>query len=79
MEHLRLLLTMVLSMARTRADSSGPGELQEDSGLGLYRAPEEGVNIMGAGAAASVHSVDLEKKVSLQWIECSLSMFLSFK
>lgn len=78
MEHLRLLLTMVLSMARTRADASGPGELQEDSGLGLYRAPEEGVN-MGAGAAASVHSVDLEKKVSLQWIECSLLMFISFK
>lgn len=59
MEHLRLLLTMVMSMARTRAD---PGEWQEDSGLGLYRSPEEGVAV-GAGAAASVHSVDLEKKV----------------
>lgn len=65
MEHLRLLLPMVLSMARTRADAAGPGEWQEDSGLGLYRAPEEGVN-MGAGAAAAAQSVDLEKKVSLE-------------
>ncbi len=71
MEHLRLLLPMVLSMARTRADSSGPGEWQEDSGLGLYRAPEEGVN-MGAGAAASVPSVDIEKKVSLNGLFGSL-------
>lgn len=65
MEHLRLLLPMVLSMVRTRADASGPGEWQEDSGLGLYRAPEEGVNT-GTGAAASGQSVDLEKKVSLK-------------
>lgn len=62
MEHLRLLLPMVLSMSRTRVDASGPGEWQEDSGLGLYRAPEEGAS-MGAAAAASVQSVDLEKKV----------------
>ncbi len=56
---------MVLSMTRPRADASGSGEWQEDSGLGLYRAPEEGVS-MGAAAAASGQSVDLEKKVSLK-------------
>ncbi|XP_074545931.1 TNF receptor-associated factor 2 [Halichoeres trimaculatus] len=72
MEHLRLLLSMVMSMARTRADP-GPGEWQEDSGLGLYRSPEEGVAV-GAGAAASVHSVDLEKKVkALENIVCVLN------
>lgn len=64
MEHLHLLLPMVLSLTRTRAEVSDSGEWQEDSGLGLYRAPEEGVNV-GAGAAASVHAVDLEKKVRL--------------
>lgn len=72
MEHLRLLLPMVLSMARVRADAPGTGEWQEDSGLGLYRAPEEGVNMATAGAAASAQPVDLEKKVSLRLIECSL-------
>lgn len=65
MEHMRLLLPIVLSLTRTRAEVSDSGEWQEDSGLGLYRAPEEGVN-MGAGAAASVHAVNLEKKVSLK-------------
>lgn len=64
MEHLRLLLPMVLSLTRTRGEAPGSGEWQEDSGLGLYRAPEEGANV-GAGAAASVHAVDLEKKVSV--------------
>lgn len=64
MEHLRLLLPMVLSMTRTRADAAAHGEWQEDSGLGLYRAPEEGVT-MGSGAAASMQSVDVDKKVSL--------------
>lgn len=54
---------MVLSLTRTRAEVSDSGEWQEDSGLGLYRAPEEGV--VGAGAAASVHAMDLEKKVRL--------------
>lgn len=74
MEHLRLLLHMVLSMARTQAtavDTAAAAamatigdEWQEDSGLGLYRAPEEGATA-GACAAASIHSVSLEKKVSL--------------
>ncbi|KAM9735132.1 TNF receptor-associated factor 2 isoform 1-T3 [Menidia menidia] len=69
MEHLRLLLPTVLSMVRTRADGSGSGEWQEDSGLGLYRAPDE-----GSGAAASSQSVDLEKKVSaLENIVCVLN------
>lgn len=73
MEHLRLLLHMVLSMARTHADATttataGVGEWQEDSGLGLYRAPEEGAGA-GAGAAASIHPISLEKKVSPVWVE----------
>lgn len=77
MEHLRLLLHMVLSMARTHADATttpaGVGEWQEDSGLGLYRAPEEGAGA-GAGAAASIHPVSLEKKVSPGWLErCFMS------
>lgn len=63
MEHLRLLLPMVLSMTRSRSEASGAGEWQEDSGLGLYRAPEE-----GSGAAASTNSTDLEKKVSLSFL-----------
>lgn len=65
MEHMRLLLPIVLSLTQTRTEVSDSGEWQEDSGLGLYRAPEEGVN-MGAGAAASVHAVDLEKKARLK-------------
>ena len=72
MEHLRLLLPMVLSMAKPSAEASGPGEWQEDSGLGLYRAPEEGVT-MGAGAAASTQSVDLEKKVSFNRFDALLN------
>ncbi|XP_033844997.1 TNF receptor-associated factor 2 [Periophthalmus magnuspinnatus] len=70
-EHLRLLLPMVLSMVRTRVDAAGLCEWQEDSGLGLYRAPEEGVSM---GASASVHSVDLDKKVTaLENIVCVLN------
>ncbi|KAM9306873.1 TNF receptor-associated factor 2 isoform 1-T2 [Pholidichthys leucotaenia] len=69
MEHLRLLLPMVLSMSRTRLEAPGSGEWQEDSGVGLYRAPEE-----GTGAATPVHSVSLEKKVSaLENIVCVLN------
>ncbi|XP_069028050.1 TNF receptor-associated factor 2 [Embiotoca jacksoni] len=69
-EHLRLLLPMVLSVARTRPEPAGPGEWQEDSGLGLYRAPEEGASL-GGGAAAPV---GFEKKVSaLESIVCVLN------
>uniref|UniRef100_A0A3Q2D6Z1 TNF receptor-associated factor n=1 Tax=Cyprinodon variegatus TaxID=28743 RepID=A0A3Q2D6Z1_CYPVA len=68
MEHLRLLLPMVLSMTRTQTDALGSGEWQEDSGLGLYRAPEE-----GSGAAAAPPA-DLEKKViALENIVCVLN------
>ncbi|TNN73795.1 TNF receptor-associated factor 2 [Liparis tanakae] len=68
MEHLRLLLPMVLSMSRTRAEAPGQGEWQEDSGLGLYRAPEEGA-ATETGAAASMQSVDVEKKANQEKIE----------
>ncbi|XP_005803805.1 TNF receptor-associated factor 2 isoform X1 [Xiphophorus maculatus] len=69
MEHLRLLLPMVLTMTHPRSEALGSGELQEDSGLGLYRAPEE-----GDGAAAAAQPVDLEKKViALENIVCVLN------
>ncbi|MEQ2291908.1 hypothetical protein AMECASPLE_017679 [Ameca splendens] len=69
MEHLRLLLPMVLSMTRTQSEALGSGEWQEDSGFGLYRAPEE-----GNGAAASTQPVDMEKKVNaLENIVCVLN------
>lgn len=55
-----MLLPLVLSVSRTGAEAPGVGEWQEDSGVGLYRDPNE-----GAGAITSVHSVDLEKKVSV--------------
>ena len=75
MEHLRLLLAMVLSLLRPRAEAPGPGEWQEDSGLGLYRAPEEGGSAgAGAGAGAGA-SVSLETKVGHC---CSLECFKSF-
>lgn len=64
MEHLRLLLPAVLSVARVRSEAPALGEWQEDSGLGLYRAPEEGASV-GGGATASTHSPDVEKKVRL--------------
>ncbi|KAL1274435.1 hypothetical protein QQF64_027249 [Cirrhinus molitorella] len=48
MEHLRLMLS-VLSSVRLRAE--GGGEWQEDSGLGLYRGPEDAPPA-GAHAAA---------------------------
>ncbi|XP_063334555.1 TNF receptor-associated factor 2 [Pelmatolapia mariae] len=69
MEHLRLLLPLVLSATRARAEGSGAGEWQEDSGVGLYRDPNE-----GAGPTTSVQSVDLEKKVNaLENIVCVLN------
>lgn len=72
-EHLRLLLPMVPSMVRARADTPGLEEWQEVSGLGLYRAPEEGA-LMGASASSSVQSVDLDKKVTaLENIVCVLN------
>lgn len=70
MEHLRLLLPMVLSLTKTSTETSGPGEWQDDAGLGLYRAPEEGA-AMGIGAGAA-QSVDLEKKVNLSRFDALL-------
>ncbi|XP_077354730.1 TNF receptor-associated factor 2 [Festucalex cinctus] len=67
MEHLRLLLPMVVSVARPRAEAPGPNEWQEDSGLGLYRAPEE-------GASSPTPPPDLDKKVkALENIVCVLN------
>lgn len=73
MEHLRLLLPLVLSATRARSEGSGAGEWQEDSGVGLYRDPNE-----GAGPMTSVQSVDLEKKVSLSRFDvaCNHSVHL---
>ncbi|XP_067294026.1 TNF receptor-associated factor 2 isoform X1 [Pseudorasbora parva] len=51
MEHLRLMLG-VLSSVRLRAE--GAGEWQEDSGLGLYRGPEDAPPV---GADAAAHNV----------------------
>lgn len=74
MEHLRLLLPMVLTMSRTRAEASGPGEWQEDGpGWGLYRGPGDGVT---EECAAPQQSVDLDKKVSLTF-NAACSPFLS--
>ncbi|XP_054612682.1 TNF receptor-associated factor 2 [Dunckerocampus dactyliophorus] len=67
MEHLRLLLPMVLSVTGPNTEALGHGDWQEDSGLGLYRAPEE-------GASSPTQSVDLKKKVSaLENIACVLN------
>lgn len=73
MEHLRLLLPLVLSATRARSEGSGAGEWQEDSGVGLYRDPNE-----GAGPMTSVQSVDLEKKVSFSRFDvaCNHSVHL---
>ncbi|KAJ8346996.1 hypothetical protein SKAU_G00283970 [Synaphobranchus kaupii] len=66
-EHLRLLLVQV---GRCLQQAEGPGEWQEDSGLGLYRAPEEGApSAGGAGQARG-----LEKKlIALENIVCVLN------
>ncbi|XP_008324227.1 TNF receptor-associated factor 2 isoform X2 [Cynoglossus semilaevis] len=72
-EHLRLLLSMVMSLVHARADTVSTGEWQEDSGLGLYRAPEEAV-VSSTGASASLQSVTLDKKVTaLENIVCVLN------
>ncbi|KAJ8260610.1 hypothetical protein COCON_G00163330 [Conger conger] len=67
LEHLRLLLGEV---GRVRQQMEGPGEWQEDSGLGLYRAPEEGTPSAGRAGQAS----SLEQKVSaMENIMCVLN------
>ncbi|KAM6985941.1 TNF receptor-associated factor 2 [Aplochiton taeniatus] len=83
-DHLRLLLPMVLSVGHVQPETSGPGEWQEDSGFGLYRAPNEGAgggSIAGASAAAAAAAaaaygqpLDLDKKVTaLENIVCVLN------
>lgn len=66
-DHLRLLLSEV---NRVRQRTDGAGEWQEDSGLGLYRAPEEGTPFAGEAGQVST----LVKKVSvLENIVCVLN------
>lgn len=75
MEHLRLLLPMVLSVTRTRAEVSGPGEWQEDGpGWGLYRGPGDGVV---EDSAAIPHPVDLDKKASQSRFHSIFELLLS--
>ncbi|KAG5834726.1 hypothetical protein ANANG_G00264640 [Anguilla anguilla] len=77
LEHLRLLLDEV---GRLRQQADGPGEWQEDSGLGLYRAPEEGAPLAGSGGrdvggARGAQAGDLlvKKVAALENIVCVLN------
>ncbi|XP_037122206.1 TNF receptor-associated factor 2 [Syngnathus acus] len=66
-EHLRLVLRQVLSVAPPQAEALLLSECQEDSGLGLYRAPEE-------GASSHEPTTDLDKKMrALENIVCVLN------
>ncbi|KAK0133181.1 TNF receptor-associated factor 2 [Merluccius polli] len=75
-EHLRLLLPVVLALARGSSEGSAPMvEWHEDSDC-LYRAPEEGVSLeaRATAAVATATSVDLDKKVNaLENIVCVLN------
>lgn len=70
MEHMRLMLS-VLSTVRPRAE--GAGEWQEDSGLGLYRGPEDappaGPHNAGRGGGPGVQ----QKVTALENIVCVLN------
>ncbi len=73
-EHLRLILA-VLSSVGLRAE--GAGEWQEDSGLGLYRGPEDA---SPAGAHAAGHNAGRggapgvqQKVTALENIACVLN------
>ncbi len=73
-EHLRLMLA-VLSSVGLRAE--GAGEWQEDSGLGLYRGPED---TSPAGAHAAGHNAGRggapgvqQKVTALENIACVLN------
>lgn len=71
-EHMRLMLG-VLSSVRIRAE--GAGEWQEDSGLGLYRGPEDAVP---PGAHAAAQTTDggpgvQQKMTALENIVCVLN------
>lgn len=69
MEHLRLMLA-VLSSVRPRPDTAG--EWQEDSGLGLYRGPED-TALPGAQAAAVGGPGMQQKMTALENIVCVLN------
>lgn len=68
MEHLRLMLG-VLSSVRLRSDAAG--EWQEDSGLGLYRSPED-TALPGAQAAPGGPGMQ-QKMTALENIVCVLN------
>uniref|UniRef100_A0A671S6H2 TNF receptor-associated factor n=1 Tax=Sinocyclocheilus anshuiensis TaxID=1608454 RepID=A0A671S6H2_9TELE len=73
-EHLHLMLA-VLSSVRLRAE--GAGELQEDSGLGLYRGPEDaspvGAHAAGHNAPRGVGPGVQQKVTALENIVCVLN------
>ncbi|XP_060768817.1 TNF receptor-associated factor 2 isoform X3 [Neoarius graeffei] len=68
MEHLRLMLA-VLSSVRIRSDAAG--EWQDDSGLGLYRSPEDAA-LPVAQAAAGGPGMQ-QKMTALENIVCVLN------
>ncbi|XP_023674419.1 TNF receptor-associated factor 2-like [Paramormyrops kingsleyae] len=66
-EHLRLLLDRLCQIQQLAED---PGEWQEDSGLGLYRAPEEKETpVSGVGQTTSLE----QKTTALENIVCVLN------
>lgn len=68
MDHLRLMLA-VLSSVRMRSDAVG--EWQEDSGLGLYRSPEDAA-LPGAQVTAGGPGMQ-QKMTALENIVCVLN------
>lgn len=68
MEHLRLMLSVVSSV---RMRSEAAGEWQEDSGLGLYRGPEDAA-LPGAQAATGGPGMQ-QKMTALENIVCVLN------
>lgn len=68
MEHLRLMLAMLTSV-RMRSDAAG--EWQDDSGLGLYRSPEDAA-LPGAQAVAGGPGMQ-QKMTALENIVCVLN------
>ncbi|XP_055792294.1 TNF receptor-associated factor 2-like [Salvelinus fontinalis] len=78
MEHMRLILATMPLVRLQRPEAPGLGEWQEDSGLGLYRAPEDGATANaatdGGGAAAAGQTFGLDHKVrALENIVCVLN------
>lgn len=70
-DHLRLMLA-VLSSVRIRSD--GVGEWQEDSGLGLYRSPEDAALPGAQVAVAAAGGPGMQQKMTaLENIVCVLN------